>query len=94
MEDAGWGALQRVLRGEIDVDAALEDMQREAERVLGARNVRAVAAAWDDQGRDVTRRVRERDEVYADGWAASPYQGVAAAPWTFSFDPVLHRGRS
>jgi multiple sugar transport system substrate-binding protein len=35
VEDAGWGALHRVLRGESDVEAALADMQREAERVLG-----------------------------------------------------------
>ncbi len=35
VEDAGWGALRRMLRGEIDVDRALDVMQREAERVLG-----------------------------------------------------------
>jgi len=35
VEDAGWGALQRAVRGEIDADAALAEMQRAAERVLG-----------------------------------------------------------
>ncbi len=55
-------------------------------RVLGSREVRPVVAAWDGRGRDVTAQVRARDEVYADGYAASPYQGVAAAPWAFTFD--------
>jgi multiple sugar transport system substrate-binding protein len=35
VEDAGWGALQRALRGEIDARAALEEMQSAAVRVLG-----------------------------------------------------------
>jgi len=35
VEDAGWSALHRALRGELDVDAALAEMQTEAERVLG-----------------------------------------------------------
>jgi len=56
------------------------------ERVLGSRDVRPVAAAWDGRGRDVTAEVRERDEVYADGYAPSVYQGVAARRWTFTFD--------
>jgi len=34
VEDAGWGAVQRALRGEIDANAALAEMQRAAERVL------------------------------------------------------------
>jgi len=35
VEDAGWGALQRALRGKIDVEGALAEMQQAAERVLG-----------------------------------------------------------
>jgi multiple sugar transport system substrate-binding protein len=35
LEDAAWGALQRVLRGEIDAPAALAEMQSAAARVLG-----------------------------------------------------------
>jgi len=54
--------------------------------VLGSRGLRPVAAAWDGAGREVTDRVRARDEVYADGYVPGPYQGVAAAPWTFTFD--------
>lgn len=56
------------------------------EEVLGSRDVRPMAAAWDGQGRDVTDWVAERDEVYADGYNPSPYQGVAAEPWAFTFD--------
>jgi len=55
------------------------------EEVLGARELRPVAAAWDGRGRDVTGRVAARDEIYADGYAPSPYQGVAK-PWSFTFD--------
>ena len=36
IEDAGWGALQKALRREIDADAALTDIQHAAERVLTA----------------------------------------------------------
>jgi len=56
------------------------------DRVLAARDLEPVAAAWDAAGRDVTAIVRDRDEVYADGWRKSPYQGVAAEPWAFTFD--------
>ncbi len=56
------------------------------ERVLGVRDVRALTAAWDAQGRDVTETVRHRDDTYADGWAASTIQGVAAETWEFTFD--------
>lgn len=34
VEDAGWGAIHRALRGEIDADSALGEMQAAAERVL------------------------------------------------------------
>ena len=44
-----------------------------------------MAAAWDGKGRDVTARVRARDEVYASGFDPGPYQGVARA-WSFTFD--------
>lgn len=56
------------------------------ERVLATRTLRALKAAWDGRGNDVTTVVAERDEIYADGWTASPYQGVAERPWTFTFD--------
>jgi Tfp pilus assembly protein PilF len=55
-------------------------------RVLGSRGLQPVAAAWDGAGREVTDRVRARDEVYADGYTPGPYQGIAAAPWTFTLD--------
>lgn len=55
------------------------------ERVLASRELRPVVAAWDGRGTDVTARVARRDEVYADGYEPSPYQGVAPA-WTFTFD--------
>jgi hypothetical protein len=60
--------------------------------ILASRGVRPVAAAWDGEGRDVTERVRRRDEVYADGYRRGPYQGVAA-PWTFTFDLGRAPGR-
>ncbi len=56
------------------------------EAVLGTRDVRPVAAAWDGEGRDVTERVRSRDAVYADGYRPSAYQGLAEEPWSFTFD--------
>ncbi|MEM6456058.1 MAG: FG-GAP-like repeat-containing protein [Acidobacteriota bacterium] len=55
-------------------------------RVLATRDLRPLARAVDGRGADVTARVATRDEVYADGYARSPYQGVAAAPWTFTLD--------
>jgi Tfp pilus assembly protein PilF len=51
-----------------------------------SRDVRPLAAAWDGAGRDVTELVAERDERYADGYRPGPYQGVAAEPWSFTFD--------
>ncbi|MES1245990.1 MAG: FG-GAP-like repeat-containing protein [Acidobacteriota bacterium] len=56
------------------------------EEVLASRGLRPVAAAWDGSGADATARVQARDEVYASGFAPSPYQGVAAKPWAFTFD--------
>ncbi|HEY2291274.1 MAG TPA: FG-GAP-like repeat-containing protein [Thermoanaerobaculia bacterium] len=59
--------------------------ERQPVKVLAARDVRPVAAAWDGRGEEVTSRVRARDEVYASGFEPGPYQGVAK-PWTFTFD--------
>lgn len=55
------------------------------ERVLATRELRPVTAV-DGRGRDVTREVAARDEVYADGYTPSRYQGVATGPWSFTFD--------
>jgi hypothetical protein len=56
------------------------------ERMLASRGLRPVAAAWDGRGDDATALVATRDGRFADGWEASRYQGVAARPWTFTFD--------
>ena len=56
------------------------------DRVLASRRVRPVEGAWDAAGREVTGRVRTRDEVYADGYRRSAYQGIAEEPWAFTFD--------
>jgi Flp pilus assembly protein TadD len=53
---------------------------------LASRDVRPVAAAWDGAGREVTDLVARRDEHYADGFRPSPYQGLAAEPWHFTFE--------
>ena len=60
--------------------------RRLPDAVMASRALRPVAAAWDGAGVDVTARVARRDEVYASGFAESAYQGVAAAPWTFTID--------
>jgi len=60
--------------------------ERWPDRVLGTRELQPMAAAWDGRGEDVTREVSTRDEVYADGYTPSRYQGVATEPWTFTFD--------
>ena len=54
--------------------------------MLAAADVRPVVSALDGHGRDVTSRVAARDEVYADGYERGGAQGVAARPWTFTFD--------
>lgn len=56
------------------------------EAVLASRDLQPMTAAWDGAGEEATTRIRERDEIYASGFAPSPYQGVAAGPWTFTFD--------
>ena len=59
---------------------------RPPDEVVSSAAVRPVVHATDGRGRDVTERVRARDEVYADGYARSRFQGHAAEPWTFTFD--------
>jgi len=72
---------------EIEVASSLkvEPGKRQPVKVLAARGLRPVAAAWDGGGADATARVRERDDVYASGYEPGPYQGVAKA-WNFTFD--------
>ncbi|MDA8016150.1 MAG: FG-GAP-like repeat-containing protein [Thermoanaerobaculia bacterium] len=55
------------------------------EEVRALPRLRNVTSAIDGRGRDVTARVARRDDVYADGYGPSPYQGVAEE-WTFTFD--------
>jgi Tfp pilus assembly protein PilF len=57
-----------------------------ADEVLASRQVRPVVAAWDGRGRDATAAVAARDDVYADGYRASRFQGIAAEPWALTFD--------
>ncbi|HEX6201492.1 MAG TPA: ASPIC/UnbV domain-containing protein, partial [Thermoanaerobaculia bacterium] len=56
------------------------------DEVLASRRVRPVAAAWDGRGEDATAAVAARDDVYADGYEASRFQGIAAEPWALTFD--------
>jgi hypothetical protein len=67
--------------------------RRQPPRVLASRGLRPLAAAWDGQGRLVTERVAQRDEIYASGFAPSSYQGVASAPWSLTFDLGAAPGR-
>ena len=55
------------------------------ERVLALRALQPIAGAWDSRGREVTKVVSARDDVYADGYQKSPYQGVSPE-WSFTFD--------
>ncbi len=73
---------------DVEVASSLKILPGEEvrDRVLGTRALQPVAAAWDAAGREVSERLRERDEIYADGWRRSPYQGVAAEPWSFTLD--------
>lgn len=73
---------------EVEVASSLKIVPGETvpETVHGSRGLRPVAAARDGRGEEVTAIVSARDEVYAAGYAESPYQGVAARPWTFAFD--------
>ncbi len=59
---------------------------RPPDEVVASAGIRAVVHATDGRGRDVTERVRARDEAYADGYERSRYQGHAAEPWAFTFD--------
>ncbi|MEO1083001.1 MAG: hypothetical protein AAFY88_02035, partial [Acidobacteriota bacterium] len=73
---------------DVEVASALRIVPGQAspEKVLGSRDVRPVKAAWDGRGEDVTAAVARRDDIYADGYTRSRYQGVAAEPWTFTVD--------
>lgn len=55
------------------------------ELVLASRGLQTPAMAWDGTGAEVTSRIARRDEIYAAGYPASPFQGVASA-WTFTFE--------
>ncbi len=57
-----------------------------AEKVFASTSVVAFAEVRDQHGRDLSERVARRDEVYADAWQTSPYQGVAAQPWSITLD--------
>ncbi len=72
----------------VEVASNLRILPGEAlgEEVLASRELRPLAAAWDGRGREVTATVATRDDVYADGYRKSPYQGVAAETWAFTFD--------
>ncbi len=55
-------------------------------QVMGTRGLRPMSAAWDAAGNNITERVRLRDEIYADGWDQSPYQGIAQNTWAIIFE--------
>jgi Flp pilus assembly protein TadD len=55
------------------------------QRVLALQDLRPMAAAWDGRGREVTKEMSVRDDIYADGYGKSPYQGVSPE-WSFTFD--------
>jgi Tfp pilus assembly protein PilF len=71
---------------EVEVASSLRIVPGETlpEKVLGTRTLRPVGA-WDSHG-DVSERIATRDEVYASPWRESPYQGVAAEPWSLTLD--------
>jgi Flp pilus assembly protein TadD len=71
---------------EIASNLRVEPGRQLPERVLATRALRPLAAAWDGEGNEVTRQVADRDEIYADGFAVSPYQGVAGDLWSFTLD--------
>jgi hypothetical protein len=56
------------------------------DRLVASSQLRPVQQAWDGRGRDITSRVQERDEIYADGYPVGRYQGVTPEPWSFTFD--------
>jgi tetratricopeptide (TPR) repeat protein len=64
------------------------------EMVHLSRSVRQLASALDASGRDATGKVQKRDEVYADGWRPSRYQGVSDELWAFTLDLGEAPGRS
>jgi tetratricopeptide (TPR) repeat protein len=56
-----------------------------ADRVHGTRQLQPVSA-WTGSGEEISTRLAARDEIYADAWTPSPYQGVAANTWTLELD--------
>jgi Tfp pilus assembly protein PilF len=73
---------------DVEVASSLRIVPGESvpERVLASRNLRTVARAWDGRGREVTRRLAARDDVYADGHPVGDYQGLTPEPWSLTFD--------
>ncbi len=71
---------------EVEVASNLRIVPGESlpERVLGTRDLRPLKA-FDDRF-DITKEIADRDEIYASPWQKSPYQGVAAEPWTLTLD--------
>jgi len=71
----------------VEVASSLKIVPGESlpEAVFASRGLRSPARAWDGRGQDVTERIIHRDEVYADGYTPSPYQGVAET-WAFTID--------
>ena len=57
--------------------------------VQSTKSAGPVAAAWDGRARDVTSRVARRDDVYADGYVEGSAQGIAAEPWSFTFECMM-----
>jgi Flp pilus assembly protein TadD len=79
-EDLEVSSNLRIVPGARAGDPVLED------RVLATADLRPVVRALDGKGRDVTARVQARDEIYADGYDDSGYQGISPQPWSFTFD--------
>jgi hypothetical protein len=62
---------------EVFVDERFAAARPQARRVIALTPPRAVAAAWDDTGRDVTDVVAARDGRYLATFARGRYQGIA-----------------
>ena len=62
---------------EVFVDERFAATRPQVRRVIALEPPRAVAAAWDDTGRDVTDVIVARDGRYLATFARGPYQGIA-----------------
>ncbi|MCH9649374.1 MAG: FG-GAP-like repeat-containing protein [Deltaproteobacteria bacterium] len=71
---------------EVASSLRIELGQQIEDKVLASRDLKALHRAWDAEGQEVTNQVASRDEIYADGYQPSRYQGVAQRPWTFTMD--------